>query len=80
MRGTPVNLYVKQNTDDFFDPRQYDLGMRALLDRFVCSEESKTIIPATADFTFFDLVGEDGAIGGAAKKATSEAGERKVCR
>ena len=72
-----VNLYVKQNTDDYFDPRQYDPGMRALLDRFVRAEEAETIIPATADFSFLDLIGEEGDIGDAAKKATSEAGSAR---
>lgn len=72
-----VNLYVKQNTDDYFDPRQYDPGMRALLDRFVRAEEAETIIPATADFSFLDLIGGEGDIGDAAKKATSEAGSAR---
>ena len=72
-----INLYVKQNTDDFFDPRQYDPGMRALLDRFVRAEEAETIIPATADFSFLDLIGEDSDIGDAAQKATSEAGSAR---
>ena len=72
-----INLYVKQNTDDFFDPRQYDPGMRALLDRFVRADEAETIIPATADFSFLDLIGEDSDIGDAAQKATSEAGSAR---
>ncbi len=72
-----VNLYVKQNTDDFFDPRQYDPGMRALLDRFVRANEIETIIPATADFSFLDLIETDSDIGDAAKKATREAGSAR---
>ncbi|MGN0845537.1 MAG: type I restriction endonuclease subunit R [Kiritimatiellia bacterium] len=72
-----VNLYVKQNTDDFFDPRQYDPGMRALLDRFVRAEEVETIIPATADFSFLDLIGEGVETDDAAEKTTREAGSAK---
>ncbi|MGN0846606.1 MAG: type I restriction endonuclease subunit R [Kiritimatiellia bacterium] len=72
-----VNLYVKQNTDDFFDPRLYDPGMRALLDRFVRAEEAEVIIPATADFSFLDLIGEDGDVDDAARKATNEAGSAR---
>lgn len=69
-----INLYVKQNTDDYFDPHQYDPQMRALLDRFVRSEEVETIIPATADFSFLDLIDEDTDIDDEAEKTTKEAG------
>ena len=72
-----INLYVKQNTDDYFDPHQYDPQMRALLDRFVRSEEVETIIPATADFSFLDLIGEDTDPDDAAQKTINEAGSAK---
>lgn len=72
-----INLYVKQNTEDFFDPRQYDPGMRALLDRFVRAAEAQIIIPATADFSFLDLIGESGDTDDAARTATREAGSER---
>ena len=71
-----VNLYVKQNTDDYFDPHQYDPGMRALLDRFVRAEETVTIIPATADFSFLDLIGDED-IGSTAAKVERTAGSAR---
>lgn len=71
-----VNLYVKQNTDDYFDPHQYDPGMRALLDRFVRADETVTIIPATADFSFLDLIG-DGDLDSAAANAERTAGSAR---
>ena len=74
-----INLRVKQCTDDYFDPREKDPGMRALLDRFVRASDAETIIPATADFSFLDLVGEDdGAVGDTADKATAEAGSSRA--
>ena len=74
-----VNLRVKQCTDDYFDPREKDPGMRALLDRFVRASDAETIIPATADFSFLDLIGEgDGGTGDAAQKATEQAGSSRA--
>ncbi len=72
-----VNLYVKQNTDDYFDPRQYDPGMRALLDRFVRAEDATTIIPATADFSFLDVLDEKSDTDATAKKAIEQAGSSR---
>lgn len=51
-----INLYVKQKSGDLFDPRNYDPDMRALLDRYLRAEEARTIVPATADFSFLDLI------------------------
>lgn len=51
-----INLYVKQKSGDLFDPRNYDPDMRALLDRYLRAEEAGTIVPATADFSFLDLI------------------------
>ena len=51
-----INLYVKQKSGDLFDPRNYDPDMRALLDRYLRAGEAETIVPATADFSFLDLI------------------------
>lgn len=51
-----INLLVKQISGDYFDPREKDPEMRALLDRFIKAEEPDVIIPATADFSFLDMI------------------------
>ena len=72
-----VNRYIKLHSGDFFDASQHDPQMRALLDRFVRAEEVETIIPATADFSFLDLIGENTDIDNAANKTTHEAGSAR---
>jgi type I restriction enzyme R subunit len=72
-----VNRYIKLHSGDFFDASQHDPQMRALLDRFVRAEEVETIIPATADFSFLDLIGEDADIDNAANKTAHEAGSAR---
>lgn len=54
-----INLRVKQASGDYFDVRIYDPDMRQLLDRFIRADEAETIIPATADFSFLDLIDSD---------------------
>lgn len=51
-----INLFIKQNSGDMFDPRNYDPDMRNLLDRYLRAEDAETIVPATADFSFLDLI------------------------
>lgn len=51
-----INLYIKQVSGDLFDPRIYDHDMRNLLDRFIRANEAEVIVPATADFSFLDLI------------------------
>ena len=51
-----INLLVKQISGDYFDPREKDPEMRALLDRFIKAGETDVIIPATADFSFLDMI------------------------
>lgn len=53
-----INLYVKQKSGDMFDVRNYDPDMRSLLDRFIRADEVDTIVPATSDFSFLDLIGD----------------------
>lgn len=54
-----INLRVKQASGDYFDVRTYDPDMRQLLDRFIRAEEAETIVSATADFSFLDLIESD---------------------
>lgn len=72
-----VNLLVRQTSGDYFDPNQYDPGMRALLDQYVRADDAETIVPATADFSFLDLLDDDSPPDAAADKATAQAGNEK---
>lgn len=51
-----INAYIKQQSGDSFDPRLYDPKMRALLDQYIRAEDAEVIVPATAEFTFLDLI------------------------
>lgn len=51
-----LSLHIKQKSGDYFDPRDYDPNMRALFDRFIKADEAEVIIPASADFSFLDLI------------------------
>jgi type I restriction enzyme R subunit len=73
-----INLFVKQASGDFFDPNQYDPGMRAILDQYVRADDADVIVPATADFSFLDLLSDDTSVDEAADKATAEAGSEKA--
>lgn len=53
-----ISLYIKQRSGDIFDPRNYDPDMRALLDRYIRAEDAEVIVPATADFSFLDMIGD----------------------
>ena len=57
--ASQINLRIKQASGDYFDVKAYDPDMRHLLDRFIRAEEEDTIIPATADFSFLDLIESD---------------------
>ena len=72
--GAHINLYIKQRSGDAFDPRNYDPDMRVLLDRFIKAEDAEVIVPATADFSFLDLLDDDSDSGKAADNATKESG------
>ncbi len=56
--ATHINLYIKQGSGDIFDVRIYDPDMRALLDRYLRAEDAVTIVKATADFSFLDVIDE----------------------
>lgn len=53
-----INLLIQQKSGDYFDPREKDPEMRALFDRFIKAGEPDVIVPATADFSFLDLIGD----------------------
>ena len=69
-----INLYVKQKSGDLFDPRNYDPDMRALLDRYLRAEDAETIVPATADFSFLDLIDGNTDANDAAEATKNAAG------
>ena len=51
-----INRFIKQQSGDDFDPKNYDPQMRALLDQFIRAEDADVIVPATAEFSFLDLI------------------------
>jgi type I restriction enzyme R subunit len=51
-----LNLLIQQKSGDYFDPHEKDPEMRALFDRFIKADEAEVIVPATADFSFLDLI------------------------
>ena len=51
-----INRYIKQQSGDDFDPKNYDPQMRALLDQYIRAEDAEVIVPATAEFSFLDLI------------------------
>ena len=72
--ATHVNLRIKQISGDDFDPRSKDHDMRSLMDRYLRAEEAEVIIPATADFSFLDLIDDDSDEDDVVKKAVHAAG------
>ena len=51
-----INRYIKQQSGDDFDAHNYDAQMRALLDQYIRAEDAEVIVPATAEFSFLDLI------------------------
>ncbi|MDO5566381.1 MAG: hypothetical protein Q4G59_06960, partial [Planctomycetia bacterium] len=54
--ASQLNKLVKNKSGDYFDPRDFDPNMRALLDRFITASEAEVVVDATADFSFLDLI------------------------
>ncbi len=52
--------------------------MRNLLDRFIRADEAETIIPATADFSFLDLLTADSNTDEAVAEAERQAGSTRA--
>ncbi len=72
-----LNARVKQASGDAFDIRQYDPQMRQLLDRYIRADEAQTVIPATADFSFLDLLSQNSDTEEETDKAVKAAGGRE---
>ena len=72
-----LRLRVKQASEEDFDVKTMDSQMRQLLDRFIRADEADAIIPATADFSFLDLLTAKSDTDEAVKKATKQAGGSK---
>lgn len=72
--ASSLMLRVKQASEEDFDVKMFDPQMRGLLDRFIRADEAECIIPATADFSFLDLLTTESDTEEAAKKAQKEAG------
>ncbi len=69
---------VKQASEDDFDVKALDPKMRELLDRFIRAEDAENIIPATADFSFLDLLDSTSDTEEAATKVEEQAGSKKA--
>ena len=65
---------MKQAAEEDFDVKMRDPQMRNLLDRFIRADEAETIIPATADFSFLDLLTADSNTDEAVAEAERQAG------
>lgn len=72
--ASSLMLRVKQASEEDFDVKMFDPQMRGLLDRFIRADEADCIIPATADFSFLDLLTSESSTEETAKKAQKEAG------
>lgn len=72
-----LNARVKQASGDAFDTRQYDPQMRQLLDRYIRADEAQTVIPATTDFSFLDLLSSKSDAEEETAKAVKAAGGRE---
>lgn len=72
--ASSLMLRVKQASEEDFDVKMFDPQMRGLLDRFIRADEADCIIPATADFSFLDLLTSESDTEETAKKAQKEAG------
>ncbi len=73
-----IHLLVEQKSGDYFDPHSKDPQMRALFDRFIKAGEADIVVPATADFSFLDLIDDtrdpDDAVGKTTKASGGNAG------
>lgn len=72
--ASSLMLRVKQASEEDFDVKMFDPQMRGLLDRFIRADEANPIIPATADFSFLDLLTAESDTEESVKKAQKEAG------
>ncbi len=68
---------IAQASGDDVDIKAFDPQMRNLLDRYIRAEDAETVVPATADFSFLDLLTQNSDTEDAAKKAENEAKSKK---
>lgn len=69
-----IQRKVRQKSGDDFDPRTLDPDMRQLLDQHIRAEDAETLVEATADFSFLDLIDDDTDADKATDKAIQAAG------
>ncbi len=69
-----IQRKVRQKSGDDFDPRTLDPDMRQLLDQHIRAEEAETLVEATADFSFLDLINDATNTEEAADEAIRQAG------
>lgn len=69
-----IQRKVRQKSGDDFDPRTLDPDMRQLLDQHIRAEDAETLVEATADFSFLDLVNDTTDTEKAADEAIRQAG------
>lgn len=69
-----IQRKVRQKSGDDFDPRTLDPDMRQLLDQHIRAKDAETLVEATADFSFLDLVNDATDTEKAADEAIRQAG------
>lgn len=69
-----IQRKVRQKSGDDFDPRTLDPDMRQLLDQHIRAKDAETLVEATADFSFLDLVNDTTDTEKAADEAIRQAG------
>ena len=75
--ATQISQLIEQKSGDFFDEKEKDPEMRALLDRFINANEAQVLIPATEDFSFLDLLDDETDAEKASERAVEKAGDVK---
>ena len=69
-----IQRKVRQKSGDDFDPRTLDPDMRQLLDQHIRAEDAETLVEASADFSFLDLINDATDTDKAADEAIRQAG------
>ena len=69
-----IQRKVRQKSGDDFDPRTLDPDMRQLLDQHIRAEDAETLVEASADFSFLDLINDTTDTDKAADEAFRQAG------
>jgi len=69
-----IQRKVRQKSGDDFDPRTLDPDMRQLLDQHIRAEDAETLVEASADFSFLDLINDTTDTDKAVDEAIRQAG------